>query len=51
MASSGSGARPIRHSSAVKPRLFPLCNDTDSIDMDRVQSVQIGVDRPSEQVF
>ncbi len=51
MAGGATGGRPIRHSSAIKPRLYPLCNDTDSIDIDRAQSVQIGVDRPSEQVF
>lgn len=48
---AGTTGRPIRHASALKPRLYPFCNDTDPIDIDRAQSVNIGVDRPNEQVY
>ena len=41
----------IRHASAVKPRVYPWNDDTQPIDIDRVQSFSGGVTQPSEAVY
>ena len=41
----------IRHASAVKPRIYPHDGDITPVDMDRVQSIRLGVTRPNEAVY
>jgi hypothetical protein len=44
-------ANEIRHASATKPRVYPWNNDTQPIDIDRVQSISGGVNQPQELVY
>lgn len=44
-------ANEIRHASATKPRIIPWNEDTQPIDIDRVQSFSGGITQPSENVY